>query len=276
MAAVASSSSGGLFADAAWHYARYRPGYPQVFLDEVIRRAGLDGTGRLLDLGCGTGQLTLAIAAHVATAVGLDPEPEMLAEAASQAQAQKTSNVIWEQGDSADLPGQFGRFRLVTMGRSFHWMDRAQVLTTLDDMVEDSGVVVIANDNCLVRPSTTWQRTIEDVQRSFLPPGRDQRPIPVDVLHVRHEQILANSPFSQVHRQVFEFARPWTIEQAIGYLYSTSLPLRRLLGDKRTAFEDAVTAALRDLDPTGHFIEPVSLEVLFATRADGKRHRPAG
>ena len=48
-----------------------------------------------------------------------------------------------------------------------------------------------------------------------------------------HEEMLARSPFRYVHRLVYEFTRAWTIEQTIGYLYSTSLPLRRLLGDRR-------------------------------------------
>jgi SAM-dependent methyltransferase len=117
-------SRGGLFTGTAWHYARYRPGYPQVFFDDLVQRFHLDGTGRLLDLGCGTGQLTLPLTEHVTEAVGMDPEPEMLAEAARQAHAAHVANATWVQGNSADLPGEFGRFRLVTMGRSFHWMDR--------------------------------------------------------------------------------------------------------------------------------------------------------
>lgn len=46
-----------LFAGKASYYARFRPGYPKVFFDEVVQRFHLDGSGRLLDLGCGTGQL---------------------------------------------------------------------------------------------------------------------------------------------------------------------------------------------------------------------------
>ncbi|MEU2257044.1 hypothetical protein [Nocardia xishanensis] len=48
-------SNGGPFTGTAWHYARYRPSYPDVFIDDVIQSFGLDGTGCLLDLGCGTG-----------------------------------------------------------------------------------------------------------------------------------------------------------------------------------------------------------------------------
>lgn len=261
-----TGSNDGMFAGTAWHYARYRPDFPQVFFDDLIRSRRLDGTGRLLDLGCGTGQLTLPLAAHVAEAVGLDPEAEMLVEAARKARAAHVTNVTWAQGSSADLPGKLGRFRLATMGRSFHWLDREQVLTALDEMVDDDGSLVIANDSCLVRPATAWQQAIEDVQHSFLPP--DQHPgvsTSADAYRT-HEEVLRLSPFPQVHRHVYKFTRPWTIEQAIGYLYSTSLPLHRLLGDRRDAFEKAVTTALLAIDTTGQFTEPVSLEVLIATR----------
>src|SRR5258708_39476663 len=31
-------SNGDLFAGTAWHYARYRPGYPQAFFDDLARQ----------------------------------------------------------------------------------------------------------------------------------------------------------------------------------------------------------------------------------------------
>ncbi|MGX1804251.1 class I SAM-dependent methyltransferase [Nocardia sp. NPDC055321] len=266
MSAIESTGDTGLFAGTSWHYARYRPGYPPEVLDDLVRRTGLDGAGRLLDLGCGTGQLTIPLARHVLEAVGVDPEPEMLAEAARQASAAAVTNVTWRRGSSADLPVDLGGFRVVTMGRSFHWMDRAQVLADLDGRVVDGGSVVIANDSCLVRPTTAWQRAIDGVQRRFLPPDQQERPTPPADPRHRHEHVLAESAFSRVHRRVYEFPRPWTLEQAMGYLYSTSLPLRRLLGDRRAEFEEAVAAELLAIEPSGQFVEPVALEVLTATR----------
>ncbi|WP_063040120.1 class I SAM-dependent methyltransferase [Nocardia pseudovaccinii] len=272
--------STGLFAGTAWHYARYRPSYPQPFLDDLVERFHLDRTGRLLDLGCGTGQLTIPLAPHVAEAVGIDPEPEMLAEAAEQAQAAGLANATWAQGSSTDLPGEFGQFRLVTMGRSFHWMDREQVLTALDSMVDGDGAIVLANDSCLVRPITPWQQTVEDIQRRFVPAELMPPPLPgrlnASTDHQPHEQILARSPFRQVDRLVYEFDRPWTIEQVIGYLYSTSLPLRRLLGNRRTAFEQEVTDRLQTLEPNEPLIEPVTLEVLIGTKRQARVPLPHG
>jgi hypothetical protein len=69
-----------------------------------------------------------------------------------------------------------------------------------------------------------------------------------------------------VHRRIYESTRPWTVEQVIGYLYSTSLPLRRLLGNRRSEFELAITDVLLAIDPEGRFTEPVTLEVLAATK----------
>jgi 2-polyprenyl-3-methyl-5-hydroxy-6-metoxy-1,4-benzoquinol methylase len=259
-------SSCALFTGTAWYYARYRPGYPEAFFADLVARFHLDGTGRLLDMGCGTGQLTIPLAQHVAAAIGMDPEPEMLAEAARQAQAAHVTNVTWAQGSSVDLPGEFGRFRLVTMGRSFHWMDRERVLTALDGMVDAGGGIVIANDSCLVRPTTAWQQAIEDIQHRFLPPDWQAGSPNLAEARESHEQILARSPFRYVHRLVYEFTRAWTTEQTVGYLYSTSLPLRRLLGDRRAAFEQEITDALLAIDQSGQFTEPVALEVLVATK----------
>jgi hypothetical protein len=44
------------------------------------------------------------------------------------------------------------------------------------------------------------------------------------------------------------------------------VPLRRLLGNRRGAFEQAITDALLAIDPQGRFTEPVTLEVLTATK----------
>jgi len=260
-----SSSGDGLFAGTAWHYARYRPGYPESFFADVVARFRLEGTGRLLDLGCGTGQLAIPLARHVTEALGVDPEPEMLAEAASRARELGVTNVSWAQGSSDDLPGEFGRFTLVTMGRSFHWMDRERVLMALDGMVAADGGVVMANDSCLVRPVTAWQRAVDELQPRFLPADALPSSSPASSGE-SHESVLSRSPFPNVHRMVHEFTREWTVDAIIGYLYSTSLPLRRLLGDRRSAFEEEVTATLLAIEPGGRFTEPVALEVHMATR----------
>ncbi|MCG7606801.1 MULTISPECIES: hypothetical protein [Mycobacterium] len=106
-------------------------------------------------------------------------------------------------------------------------MDHEQVLTTLDEMVDDEGGLVIANDSNLALPSTPWQQAIPDIQRRFLPPHYQDSPPPAAGTSQTHKQLLANSAVHQVNRQVY------------GYR----------LGDRQAAFEDAIRRTLLSLDP---------------------------
>ncbi|HEX5448159.1 MAG TPA: hypothetical protein VFW90_03095 [Candidatus Saccharimonadales bacterium] len=51
-----------LFARTAKFYAEFRPRYPQMLFEDIVRQYNLDGRGWLLDLGCGTGELVLPYA----------------------------------------------------------------------------------------------------------------------------------------------------------------------------------------------------------------------
>ncbi len=63
----------------ATYYARHRRGYPPEVLDALVDAFGLGAADTVVDLGCGTGQLSLPLAARVGSIVGVDPEPDMLA-----------------------------------------------------------------------------------------------------------------------------------------------------------------------------------------------------
>ena len=70
-----------LYTGAARYYTQGRMAYPPEIAERLTELLGLDGTGRLLDVGCGPGSLTLLFADRFASAVGVDADAGMLAEA---------------------------------------------------------------------------------------------------------------------------------------------------------------------------------------------------
>src|SRR5437899_7146962 len=91
------------FQGNAPYYSRFVT-YPQALFTLLERECALNGQGRLLDLGCGTGQLTIPLASLFEEAVGLDLEPEMIQEAERVAREAGVGNIQWICGAAEDLP----------------------------------------------------------------------------------------------------------------------------------------------------------------------------
>lgn len=76
----------------------------------------LDGRGRLLDVGCGPGVVTLAMARFFTEVVGADPDEDMLAEAERQARRRGVTNARRVAARAEELPAGLGEFRVVVFG----------------------------------------------------------------------------------------------------------------------------------------------------------------
>jgi SAM-dependent methyltransferase len=241
------------YTGTAWYYARFRPTYPPSLVTVLRDHYGLDGSGRLLDLGCGPGPVAIALAKLFDEVIAMDPESEMLDEGRAAAKRANVSNVEWIHGAAKDLSPALGRFRLVTMGNSFHWMDRARTLDALYDLVLEGGGVAVVGHGAPIPapPPTRWRVAINDVVRDYLGDVR----LPWDSIEVTpdemHEAFLKRSRFSDLTVYLESFEVAWTVESMLGNLYSTSFCNRRLLGDRVEAFERDLRAAILAVEPSG-------------------------
>jgi 2-polyprenyl-3-methyl-5-hydroxy-6-metoxy-1,4-benzoquinol methylase len=143
-----------LYAGSATFYAAGRVAYPAQLADLLVAALQLDGSGRLLDVGCGPGSLTLLLAPHFAEAIGVDADADMLAEAARLAQEGHVRNVSWRQLRAEDLPADLPSVRVVVFAQSFHWMDRPRVAAAARSMLLPGGAV------CTSTPARTEVSTV--------------------------------------------------------------------------------------------------------------------
>ena len=245
-------SASDIFKSAAYYYARYRPGYPEGLCRRVAEIFGLDGTGRLLDLGCGAGQLMFPFAPYFAEILGLDPEPEMLAEAKCIAAERGITNVIWAEACAEEIGLEFGTFRLASMGHSFHWMDQDLVLDRLHSIIQPGGGVIVADDiGHVIDPD--WRPVVGAIERRYL--GERRRA--GSGYHVApaepYEVYFARSKFriGEPVRVTDEWVR--TTGWIIGNCYSHSSSSPYVLGDKKADFERDLKSELLALNPSGEF-----------------------
>src|SRR5947209_1499487 len=131
-----------LFAGAASYYEAGRLPYAPGLADALADDLGLDGRGRLLDVGCGPGTVARRLAPLFEAVVGVDPDPGMLAEAARLAAAAGIVQATWVRALAEALPAGLGVFRVITFGASFHWMDRPRVARAVRTMLTPGGAVV--------------------------------------------------------------------------------------------------------------------------------------
>ncbi|MGH9110845.1 MAG: class I SAM-dependent methyltransferase, partial [Acidimicrobiales bacterium] len=236
-----------IYLGAAPYYAQGRPPYSTELVATLNREVGLDGRGRLLDVGCGPGILTIELAPHGNEAIGLDPDAEMLAEATGRAQRHDLTNVNWVQAVAEHVPFlKCGAFSLVTFGQSFQWTDREPVAEAVYERLEPGGAIVLIAPTVAGRPEPTGpghpsipHDEVKALIDRYLGPrrraGQGIASIPPD----RYEDALARTRFG-VPSIVFAPGRPdivRDIDSVVAGDYSMSWAAPHLFGDKRPPFE---------------------------------------
>jgi SAM-dependent methyltransferase len=246
-----------LHAGGAPYYARGRLPYPPEIASILREELSLDGTGRLIDVGCGPGSIAILLAPLFAEVVGVDPDPGMLDEAASQASQQGITNTRWVQVRAEALPANLGVFAVATFAQSFHWMQREQVARTVREMLDTDGSWVhvsatthegLAGVEGLRRPSPP-RRQIAELVHGYLGATRRDGVAGEDAVMVaagfrgRRRVTVAG----HVHER--------TEDQAVASVFSLSWAAPHLFGARFAEFEADLRGLLRETSPEGHFSE---------------------
>ena len=112
---------GKVFDEIAAEYDRRRPAYPDELLDQAGQVAGIGRGDHVLEVGCGTGQLTRGLAARGLHVTALEPGKSLIALARQNLEGAGEVEFVNAQFEDALLPRE--QFQAAFSASAFHWVD---------------------------------------------------------------------------------------------------------------------------------------------------------
>lgn len=133
-----------IFGERAESYTTSAAHADEQVLARIVELAQPQPRWTALDIATGTGHTALAFAPHVASVIGFDLTPEMLAEADKLRASRGISNVSFREGDVHALPFPDTSFDLVTSRRAPHHFSNIKLaLGEMKRVLRPAGRLVI-------------------------------------------------------------------------------------------------------------------------------------
>lgn len=113
----------------------------------------VNSSSNVLEMGCGTGIVTVAIAPNVREITGIDISPKMIAKAQEKALRQNIENVTFKVLDASELPFPDHAFDVVLLPNLLHLVAQPdRVIKESRRLLKPGGTLVTVTD-CLGAPA---------------------------------------------------------------------------------------------------------------------------
>lgn len=266
-----------LFEGAAPYYEQGRLPYAPGLVPLLAGVLAADGHGRLLDVGCGPGTVTIPLARLFREVVGVDPDAGMITEATSRADAAGLAGTTrWVRMRAEELPAGLGLFDVAVFAQSFHWTDRERVAGTVRGMLRPGGALVHLSDlktepravEGLPHPAVPYRDVEELVRRHLGPVRRAGRGLLPQGTPGGEAAVLAGAGFLGPERYVVpggqELRR--TVDDVVAWTFSMSCSAPHLFGPHLGTFETDLRRVLARSSPAGLFSERAPSTEVFVWR----------
>jgi SAM-dependent methyltransferase len=114
-------SYGKVFNQVAVEYDRHRPAYPEQLIELACLLAGLERGDQVLEIGCGTGQLTRSLLVRGLRVTAVEPGAQLAGLAQQRLGGTGELELVNARFEDARLPHE--HFRAVFSASAIHWVD---------------------------------------------------------------------------------------------------------------------------------------------------------
>jgi len=250
-----------LFDPSAEDYDAARPGYPERLIDQLVERSAIPDGVRILEIGCGTGQLTAPLAArgYRITAVELGENLALLA----KRNLAPFPNATVVCADFETWGAKPAAYDLVVSAQAFHWIDPAVGYPKVHAALRPSGCLALVW-NLFPGCDDPLHQTLDEVYRSVAPQ------LVRDSAGSSLEQRVART--LQEIRDSRRFEEPDIVRVPWASSYTTARYLRLLrthsdhLALDPSTFERLLAAVASTIDRFGGTLERPQVATLVHTR----------
>lgn len=219
------------FSSHASAYSTYRPSYPAALGVWLAKES--PSTGRAVDVGCGSGQLSALLADHFTRVVALDPSAEQIA----NAQPHPTVDYSVASAEQTGLTA--GSADLLTAAQAAHWFDLPAFFAEAKRILKPGGLLALVT-YAGMKPGSDVAAIVEtfrtDMLGPYWPPERAMVDNGYRDIHL---------PFAPVEAPPLLLSVHWSLTALVGYVdtWSAVRAMERAIG--RRPFEEMV-ARLRE------------------------------
>jgi SAM-dependent methyltransferase len=251
----------------ATHYRRYRRDVADAVLATLCDALMLSRADRVLDLGCGTGQVAVPLAARVGAVIAVDPEVDMLAQFYARTKDEGVDNVTTVLGADRDLATLLSALgpqpiAALTVANALHWMDAEQIFRTSRGALRSGGgVAVITQGLPIWLHDSAWARDLRTYLEQWTGPLTSTCDTDRAALEERRD-LMVRVGFRTV--DIFEHTDHVTldVDYVIGHLYS-AMSQQQIAAADRPRFERGLREALEPHVVAATLVEHVESTLLL-------------
>jgi len=213
------------FGAVSRQYAASRPTYPASLYEWLASQA--PDRALAWDCGAGSGQASVALAAHFEQVLATDASAEQLAQAPAH------PGVTWRIAPAQDSGLDEHVVSLVTVAQALHWFPLDAFYTEVRRVLKPRGVVAAWTYAAFVLAN----READDIVRAYHYGTVDQY-WPPERMQVEHGYRDMPFPFTRLEAPAFHMRTSWTLEQVTSYLRSWSATARYVAAHGRDPVVD--------------------------------------
>jgi SAM-dependent methyltransferase len=134
-------SYGRVFNEVAVEYDRYRPAYPDALVDRACEVADIGDGDRVLEIGCGTGQLTRSLLARGLRVTALEPGDQLILLAKENLRNAGDVELVHARLEDTRLPRE--SYQAVFSASAIHWVDPDLSWRKIADALAPNGTLAL-------------------------------------------------------------------------------------------------------------------------------------